>query len=89
MGLALCYCQLYDAHVHMNSLADLTELVAQGVTTGLDMACFPVEQMRSFRGKVPDIRSVGTPAIGPGGPLRRDEREERIGFIPRSDAGWS
>ncbi|MFB7031946.1 MULTISPECIES: amidohydrolase family protein [unclassified Streptomyces] len=59
---------LFDAHVHMNSPDDLTELVAHGVTTGLDMACFPAERMRSFRGKVPDIRSAGTPAIGPGGP---------------------
>ncbi|MFD0059242.1 amidohydrolase family protein [Streptomyces sp. NPDC127168] len=59
---------LFDAHVHMNSQEDLTELVAHGVTTGLDMACFPVERMHSFRGRVPDIRSAGTPAIGPGGP---------------------
>ncbi|MFE5393060.1 amidohydrolase family protein [Streptomyces sp. NPDC056568] len=59
---------LFDAHVHMNAPEDLTDLIAHGVTTGLDMACFPAERMDSFRGRVPDIRSAGTPAIGPGGP---------------------
>lgn len=59
---------LFDAHVHMNAPGEPAELLDHGITTALDMACFPAEKMRSFRGMAPDIRSAGTPAIGPGGP---------------------
>lgn len=59
---------LFDAHVHMSNPEDLTALLDHGITTAFDMACFPVEKMHSYRGKTPDIRSAGTPAIGPGGP---------------------
>ncbi|XVU27731.1 amidohydrolase family protein [Actinoplanes sp. CA-054009] len=58
---------LFDAHVHLLSPADLDALARHGVTTALDMACWPAERVDSFRGRVPDIRSAGVPAIGPGG----------------------
>lgn len=58
---------LFDAHVHLLTPDDLTGLAAHGVTTALDMACWPRERVDSFRGRVPDIRSAGVPAIGPGG----------------------
>ncbi|WP_439380833.1 amidohydrolase family protein [Amycolatopsis lexingtonensis] len=58
---------LIDAHVHLRTPDDLTALAASGITTALDMACWPREQVDSFRGRVPDIRSAGLPAIGPGG----------------------
>ncbi|WP_284748953.1 amidohydrolase family protein [Amycolatopsis sp. RTGN1] len=58
---------LFDAHVHLLTPDDLRALAAHGVTTALDMACWPRERVDSFRGQVPDIRSAGVPAIGPGG----------------------
>ncbi|MCR6485143.1 amidohydrolase family protein [Amycolatopsis sp. OK19-0408] len=58
---------LIDAHVHLLAPDDLSALAAHGVTTALDMACWPRERVDSFRGRVPDIRSAGVPAIGPGG----------------------
>jgi imidazolonepropionase-like amidohydrolase len=58
---------LFDAHVHLLTPDDLSALAAHGVTTALDMACWPRERVDSFRGRVPDIRSAGVPAIGPGG----------------------
>jgi imidazolonepropionase-like amidohydrolase len=58
---------LVDAHVHLLTPDDLRALAAHGVTTALDMACWPRERADSFRGGVPDIRSAGLPAIGPGG----------------------
>lgn len=59
---------LFDAHVHLNSSAELDQLAEHGITTALDMACWPQQKVDSFRGRVPDIRSAGLPAIGPGGP---------------------
>ncbi|GAA2851122.1 amidohydrolase family protein [Pseudonocardia halophobica] len=58
---------LIDAHVHLLGPDDLTALAGHGVTTALDMACWPAERVDSFRGRIPDIRSAGTPAIGAGG----------------------
>jgi imidazolonepropionase-like amidohydrolase len=58
---------LFDAHVHLIFPEDLTNLADHGITTALDMACWPPERVNSFRGRVPDIRSAGIPAIGPGG----------------------
>jgi imidazolonepropionase-like amidohydrolase len=58
---------LIDAHVHLIVPDDLAALARHGITTALDMACWPVERVNSFRGQVPDIRSAGVPAIGPGG----------------------
>ncbi|MGW5636486.1 amidohydrolase family protein [Streptomyces sp. NPDC003832] len=58
---------LFDAHVHLILPDDLTALAGHGITTALDMACWPAARVDSFRGRVPDIRSAGLPAIGPGG----------------------
>lgn len=58
---------LIDAHVHLLTPDDLRGLATHGVTTALDMACWPRERADSFRGRVPDVRSAGLPAIGPGG----------------------
>lgn len=61
---------LIDAHVHVDSRGTLEALAAWGVTTALDMACWPASLVDSLR-NVPgltDIRSAGLPAIGPHGP---------------------
>ncbi|MEU3509671.1 amidohydrolase family protein [Streptomyces longwoodensis] len=58
---------LIDAHVHLIFPDDLTHLAEYGITTALDMACWPPERVTSFRGRVPDILSAGVPAIGPDG----------------------
>ncbi|WP_297645106.1 amidohydrolase family protein [Pseudonocardia sp.] len=62
---------LFDAHVHLLGPDDLDRLAASGVTTALDMACWPPPHVDALRGRVPDIRSAGTPAIGAGGPHAR------------------
>jgi imidazolonepropionase-like amidohydrolase len=67
LGGATLLAGLVDAHVHLIFPRDLTELARFGITTALDMACWPRERVESFRGSVPDIRSAGVPAIGPGG----------------------
>jgi imidazolonepropionase-like amidohydrolase len=59
---------LIDAHVHLHDVHDLEELARHGITTALDMACWPIERvdrLRCQRG-LPDIRSAGTPATAPG-----------------------
>ncbi|ATY16711.1 amidohydrolase [Amycolatopsis sp. AA4] len=57
-----------DSHVHLTEPAQLAALAAWGVTTGLDMACFPASRVAALRSAGPaDFRSAGTPAIGPGG----------------------
>jgi imidazolonepropionase-like amidohydrolase len=64
---------LIDAHLHLHGRDTLEQLAGYGVTTGLDMACWPRELVDSLRG-VPgltDIRSAGQPAIGPTGPHTR------------------
>jgi imidazolonepropionase-like amidohydrolase len=60
---------LIDAHIHVSDREALRRLCSFGVTTGLDMATWPVQRLATLRG-VPgttDVRSAGTPAIGPGG----------------------
>jgi imidazolonepropionase-like amidohydrolase len=60
---------LIDAHVHLHSPQTLDTLASWGVTTGLDMACWPRELVTSLR-KVTgsaDFRTAGLPAIGPTG----------------------
>jgi imidazolonepropionase-like amidohydrolase len=60
---------LIDAHVHLHGLENLQALAAWGVTTGLDMACWPAELVVALH-KVTgaaDFRTPGLPAIGPGG----------------------
>ncbi|MBA3905095.1 MAG: amidohydrolase family protein [Pseudonocardiales bacterium] len=58
---------LVDAHVHLLALDELGRLADFGVTTALDMACWPPPHVDALRGHAPDIRSAGTPAIGAGG----------------------
>lgn len=59
---------LIDAHVHLHEDGDLLRLARAGVTTALDMACWPrefVDALRHRRG-LTDIRSAGIPASAPG-----------------------
>ncbi|WP_406637261.1 amidohydrolase family protein [Amycolatopsis sp. WGS_07] len=57
-----------DAHVHLTEPEQLADLAAWGVTTGLDMACWPASRVAELRSVGPaDFRSAGPPAIGPGG----------------------
>lgn len=60
---------LIDSHVHLGEPQDLTVLASWGVTTGLDMACWPVERVASLRATTgaADFRTAGLPAIGPHG----------------------
>ncbi|WP_410623648.1 amidohydrolase family protein [Amycolatopsis sp. cmx-8-4] len=64
---------LIDAHIHLKSRETLEQLTRWGVTTGLDMATWPPSRLAALRGTpgLSDIRSAGTPAIGPGGPHAR------------------
>ena len=60
---------LIDAHVHFDSIDNLTTFAQWGVTTALDMGTNPkalVDSMRNGVG-VTDIRSALSPASGPGG----------------------
>jgi imidazolonepropionase-like amidohydrolase len=57
-----------DAHVHLHGADNLEQLTRAGITTALDMACWPpvlVAELRNRRG-VTDIRSAGIPATAPG-----------------------
>ena len=59
---------LIDAHVHLHDPSNLEQLARAGVTTALDMGCWPrqlVDELRGRRG-VTDIRSAGIPATAPG-----------------------
>ncbi|GAA0359097.1 amidohydrolase family protein [Actinoallomurus spadix] len=60
---------LIDAHVHLHSPQTLDTLASWGVTTGLDMACWPHERVMSLREVTgsADFRTAGLPAIGPAG----------------------
>ena len=62
-----------DAHVHLHGPESLTTLADHGVTTALDMACWPAERLAELRrtGGPTDFRSAGLPAIGPAGPHSR------------------
>lgn len=57
-----------DAHVHLERTEQLADLAAWGVTTGLDMACWPAERVAAMRAAGPaDFRTAGLPLIGPHG----------------------
>jgi imidazolonepropionase-like amidohydrolase len=60
---------LIDAHVHIGAPRDLDTLASWGVTTGLDMACWPAERVAAIRAADggADFRTAGLPAIGAGG----------------------
>lgn len=64
---------LIDAHVHLGGRQDLEQLCSWGVTTALDMGCWPPQLLDGLRaeagaGPLADLRSAGTPAIGDRGP---------------------
>ncbi|WP_069166400.1 amidohydrolase family protein [Nocardia altamirensis] len=58
-----------DAHVHLSGPESLDAFAAHGVTTALDMATWPAEQLTGLRNRqgTTDIRSAGPPIIGAGG----------------------
>lgn len=60
---------LIDSHLHLRDRSSLEQLRAHGVTTALDMATWPAERLSALRDQpgLPDVRSPGLPAIGPGG----------------------
>lgn len=57
-----------DAHVHLHGVENLEQLARAGVTTALDMACWPRELVDDLRHRpgLTDIRSAGIPATAPG-----------------------
>ncbi|MDL4813279.1 amidohydrolase family protein [Actinomadura opuntiae] len=59
---------LIDAHVHLEDVSTLEQLTGYGVTTALDMACWPPSLMNSLRHRtgLTDVRSAGIPAVAPG-----------------------
>ncbi len=61
---------LIDAHIHLHDRSTLDKLARYGITTGLDMATWPPQRLAALRdvAGLTDIRSAGTPAIGPTGP---------------------
>ena len=58
---------LIDSHVHLESVDTLNQLTNYGVTSALDMACWPASLVNSLRHKsgLTDIRSAGVPAVAP------------------------
>lgn len=65
---------LIDSHVHLRGWENLDQLAQWGVTTTLDMGCWPAERVAELRRNVGgrcDFRTAGLPAIGPGGPHSR------------------
>lgn len=59
---------LIEAHVHLHGPYNLEQLARAGITTALDVACWPrdlVDALRNRRG-LTDIRSAGLPATAPG-----------------------
>ncbi|MHA6761390.1 amidohydrolase family protein [Streptacidiphilus sp. PAMC 29251] len=59
---------LIDAHVHLKDVTTLEQLAGYGVTTALDMACWPPSLVASLRNQsgLTDIQSAGIPAVAPG-----------------------
>jgi imidazolonepropionase-like amidohydrolase len=57
-----------DAHIHLMGVESLDQLLKYGVTTALDMGCWPAARVNALR-NLPghtDIRSVGAPVTAPG-----------------------
>lgn len=57
-----------DAHIHLNTKRELRMMAQCGITTGLDMATWPmskIEELRQVEG-LTDFRSPGVPATSPG-----------------------
>lgn len=59
---------LIDAHIHLTDVTTLEQLAGYGVTTALDMACWPPTLVNSLRNQtgLTDIQSAGIPAVTPG-----------------------
>ena len=59
---------LIDAHVHLTKLEDLHRLYKAGISTALDIACWPPELVNSLRNQqdLTDVRSANTPLTSPG-----------------------
>jgi imidazolonepropionase-like amidohydrolase len=59
---------LIDSHVHLVDVTTLEQLAGYGVTTALDMACWPASLVASLRHQsgLTDIQSAGVPAVAPG-----------------------
>ena len=62
---------LIDAHVHITHEADLLVLASYGITTAMDMACWPTSKVESLRAfsrheAVTEMRSAGLPATATG-----------------------
>lgn len=59
---------LIDAHVHCTKLEELHKMARAGITTALDMGCWPPEVASSLRHQrgVTDYRSAGPPLTAPG-----------------------
>lgn len=72
---------LIDAHIHLEDLSTLEQLTAYGVTTGLDMGCWPASRVDALRRRpgLTDIRSAGLPAVGPG------SRQSQLPNFPQSE----
>ncbi|MCJ1292322.1 hypothetical protein MMC34_003872 [Xylographa carneopallida] len=56
-----------DAHIHLNGIPSLYALLASGVTTALDMGCWPLSDLNPLRSLpgLPTIHSTGPPASSP------------------------
>ncbi len=69
---------LIDAHVHLGGAADLAALAAFGVTTALDMGCWPASLISELAGMsgLPDFRTAGAPGVAP------DDRHARLAGFP-------
>jgi imidazolonepropionase-like amidohydrolase len=59
---------LIDAHMHLSDITTLQQLTGHGVTTAMDMACWPASHVDSLRHQagLTDVRSAGVPAAEPG-----------------------
>ncbi|MFC1408479.1 amidohydrolase family protein [Streptacidiphilus sp. N1-12] len=59
---------LIDAHIHLTDVTTLEQLAGYGVTTAMDMACWPPTLVNSLRKQagLTDIQSAGIPAVAPG-----------------------
>ena len=57
-----------DAHVHCTKTEELHKMARAGITTALDMGCWPPEVAQSLRHQrgVTDYRSAGPPLTAPG-----------------------
>ncbi|WP_329236707.1 amidohydrolase family protein [Streptomyces sp. NBC_00111] len=60
---------LIDSHMHVLGRGDLENLAKSGVTTGMDMAAWPLSFVTGMREQagVAQVFSATTPAVGPGG----------------------